>query len=66
MRIGSSVRNLVLLWSAWAGIILGFQTLVTNRLDIRRPDHAVEWSAQETAFNSQNGKPYLLDPFMNL
>ena len=65
MKIDQSVRNLVLLWLAWAAIILGFQALVTNRLDIRRPDYAVEWSAQETAFNSQNGKPYLIEPFMN-
>jgi len=66
MKITHSARNLVLLWLAWAAIILGFQALVTNRMDVRRPDYAVEWSPQETAFNSQNGKPYLVEPFMNL
>ncbi len=30
-----------------------------------RPDRALEWTVHETARNSQNGKPYLLDPFMN-
>lgn len=60
-----SSRTLVLVWIAWAIVLLGFQGLVERRLVLYRPDRALEWTVHETARNSQNGKPYLLDPFMN-
>src|SRR3954462_8820371 len=58
-------RNLVLVWLAWALIMVGYQVYVQNRFQPKRPDYALVWSGTETAFNSQNNKPYLLEPFLN-
>jgi hypothetical protein len=54
-----------LLWLAWVAIILGFQWIVTARLEIKHPDPAVFWSRNETLPSSNSGKIYLLEPFMN-
>lgn len=54
-----------LLWLAWAVLLLGFQSLVQARLELKRPDHALAWTARETGKDSQNDQPYLIDPFMN-
>lgn len=61
----STWRRVVLLWLAWAGIMIGFQTLVSERYQPNRPDRALEWTPNETGRTSQRGRPYLLDPFMN-
>jgi hypothetical protein len=61
----SNLRTLVLVWFGWFIVLYGFQTLVDMRLDIQRPDQAVEWSAQETGRFSNKGKIYLLEPFLN-
>lgn len=58
-------RNLLLTWLVWAVIIIGFPVLLDTRLELKRPDRALSWTPNETARNSQNGKIYLLDPFMN-
>ena len=58
-------RNLILLWLAWFALLYGFQWLVTSRLQVKQPDEAVSWSANETMPSSNDGKIYLLDPFMN-
>jgi len=58
-------RNLLLLWFAWFTLLYGFQWLVTTRLELKKPDKAVSWSANETLPSSNDGKIYLLDPFMN-
>ena len=58
-------RNLILLWLAWFALLYGFQWLVTTRLQVKQPDKAVSWSANETMPSSNDGKIYLLDPFMN-
>jgi hypothetical protein len=60
-----NLRNIILLWLVWTIIIIGFQWLVTKRLDVKRPDLAVSWTNTETLANSNNGKIYLLEPFMN-
>jgi len=60
-----NLRNIILFWLAWVIIILGFQWLATSRFDIKRPDLAVSWTNTETLANSNNGKIYLLEPFMN-
>ncbi|MCA9909338.1 MAG: hypothetical protein KC519_11860 [Anaerolineae bacterium] len=60
-----SLRVIVLIWLLWSVIIIGFQTIVQNRFQPNRPDRALEWTPNETARNSQNDKPYLIDPFMN-
>jgi hypothetical protein len=65
MRITPPIRRIVLIWAAWAIILLGFQTLVQERYQPDRPDYATEWTANETRRNSQDDKPYLVEPFMN-
>lgn len=61
----TTVRNVVFLWLAWVAIIVGFQWLVTTRLEITHPDRAVFWSESQTRRSSNEGKIYLLEPFMN-
>lgn len=58
-------RNLVILWAVWFTLLYGFQWLVTTRLQLKQPDEAVVWSANETLPSSNDGKIYLLEPFMN-
>ncbi|MGB8645564.1 MAG: mannosyltransferase family protein [Anaerolineae bacterium] len=60
-----SLRTLVLIWFAWAIILIGYQTLVPARLQLQRPDRALFWTATETTATSQNEKPYLMEPFLN-
>nr|HPL30599.1 mannosyltransferase family protein [Anaerolineae bacterium] len=57
--------HVLLIWLAWAAILLGYQALLPARLTLQRPDRALFWTPNETAAKSQNDKPYLLDPFMN-
>jgi hypothetical protein len=56
---------LVLIWLGWWVILYGFQWMVTSRLEIGRPDFAVPWTPSETKKFSNEGKIYLLEPFMN-
>ncbi|MBI5670284.1 MAG: hypothetical protein HZC41_20000 [Chloroflexi bacterium] len=65
LRSASSVRSIVLIWLAWLVVLLAFQTFVTRRLQLARPDYALLWTRSETDFGAQRGKPYLNDPFMN-
>ncbi|HEX6271347.1 MAG TPA: mannosyltransferase family protein, partial [Anaerolineales bacterium] len=57
--------NIALLWLAWVVVILSFQWIVTTRLDIQHPDLAVSWTKSQTRPDSNEGKIYLLEPFMN-
>jgi len=49
----------------WALVLVAFQHWVGVRLQLKRPDFVLPWTADETAANSQRDKPYLNDPFMN-
>lgn len=60
-----ALHTLVLIWLAWFVVLYAFQWLVTTRLSVNRPDHAVSWSASETLPSSNAGKIYLLEPFLN-
>ncbi len=57
--------TLVLIWLGWFIVLYAFQALVTSRLDIGRPDLAVPWTRTETELTSNQGKIYLLEPFLN-
>jgi len=59
------IRTIVLLWLAWALIVLGFQAWATARIDPKYPDHAQEWTTEFTEEGYQEGHIYLLEPFMN-
>ncbi len=61
----TSLRNLVLIWLSWALIVLAFQGIVNARFQPNRPDYATEWTKNETGKNSQRGKDFLTEPFMN-
>jgi hypothetical protein len=60
-----SLRTLILIWLAWATILITFQNLVPLRLSLRKPDFVLEWTPGETDVHSQDDKPYLLEPFLN-
>jgi Gpi18-like mannosyltransferase len=60
-----ALRTLVLIWVAWFVLLIGFQAVVNWRYQPARPDYAVEWSHWETEADSQDGKIYLVEPFMN-
>lgn len=60
-----SLRTLFLTWLGWAILVLAFQGLVTARFAPQFPDMALEWTAEETEENYQQGRPYLVEPFMN-
>jgi hypothetical protein len=59
------VYNITLLWLAWVVILLSFQWIVTTRLEIKHPDRAISWTESQTRPSSNEGKIYLLEPFMN-
>ena len=58
-------RSIIFLWLAWALIVLGFQSWVSARVDLKYPDRAQEWTSEETHEGYQAGRIYLLEPFMN-
>lgn len=58
-------RTIVLIWLAWALIVIGFQAWATARIDPKYPDRAQEWTTNFTGEGYQEGHVYLLDPFMN-
>lgn len=65
MQKNHTLHNLLFLWAAWFLILYGFQWLVTTRLSVEKPDYAVFWSAHETGKFSNQGKIYLVQPFLN-
>ncbi|HSL45203.1 MAG TPA: mannosyltransferase family protein [Anaerolineales bacterium] len=60
-----STRVIVLLWLAWAIIVIGFQSLATARIVPVYPDGAQEWTEEFTYEGYQEGRVFLLEPFMN-
>lgn len=60
-----STRTIVLIWLAWAIIVIGFQAWATARIDPKYPDRAQEWTTEFTEEGYQDGRVYLLEPFMN-
>ena len=58
-------RVIVLMWLAWAIIVLGFQAWVTARVELKYPDRARDWTTRSTGKGYQEGHVYLLEPFMN-
>src|SRR5688500_10970712 len=60
-----SIRVIVLLWLAWALIVLGVRSWATARLEPVYPDRAQQWTENYTGPGYQQGHIYLLEPFMN-
>ena len=57
--------QIILLWLVWAILLMGFQQLVGNRFQPKRPDGALSWTLGETGRTSQKDQKYLNEPFMN-
>ena len=60
-----STRIIVLVWLAWAMIVIAFQELASARLAPKFPDRALDWTKRFTRKGYQKGHVYLLEPFMN-
>ena len=60
-----STRTIVFIWLAWVLIVIGFQAWATARIDPKYPDRAQEWTTEFTEEGYQEGRPFLLEPFMN-
>ena len=58
-------RTVFFIWVGWVVILFAYQAYVPARLDLARPDYALEWTVTETRAGSQDGKPYLNEPFLN-
>ena len=58
-------KTIFFIWLGWVFIMLGYQIYVPARMEIARPDYALNWTANETTKDSQNGKAYLNEPFLN-
>jgi hypothetical protein len=58
-------RTIFFIWLGWAVALFAYQAYVAARLDLARPDYALEWTQTETLPGSQDGKPYLNEPFLN-
>ena len=58
-------HKILLIWLAWAIIIIGFQNLVNARFQPNHPDNALSWTGDSTNANSNKGKIYLVEPFLN-
>ncbi|MEO5887235.1 MAG: hypothetical protein ABIQ77_06190, partial [Anaerolineales bacterium] len=59
------IRVIILIWLAWALIVIGFQALATARISLQYPDRAQEWTEAFTGEGYQEGHVFLLEPFMN-
>ncbi len=60
-----TLRTLALIWIAWVVILIGYMHFAPIRYAPARSDDALVWTANETRRDSNEGKIYLLEPFLN-
>ena len=65
MPLNWKFGSVLITWLCWALIMVGYVAYIQGRFDVKPPDKAVSWTESETLPNSQDGKPYLLEKFMN-
>jgi hypothetical protein len=65
MRKFVFIRTLIVIWLAWAAIMITFQVFVSYRFEPKRPDHVLNWTPSETGEHSLDNRVYLNHPFMN-
>ena len=58
-------RTIFTIWLGWTIVLFAYQAYVTGRLDLARPDYALDWTKTETLAGSQDGKIFLNEPFLN-
>src|SRR3989304_4468717 len=61
----TTVYNITLFWLAWVFTTRSSKGTAPPRLEIQHPDLAVSWTKSQTRPSSNEGKIYLLEPFMN-
>ena len=59
------IAKIIFLWLIWACILICWVSWSTRRMQPLRPDYARNWTPYLTLSDSQNNKPYLMEPFMN-
>ena len=59
------IRDVVLLWLAWAVLLSAYQFWITRRIDLTKPDAVLSWTAADMNSDFLAGKKYLTDPFLN-
>ena len=59
------IYTILLIWLAWAILVIGFQKVASMRFQPQLPDTVLDWTAGETTPGAHDRQPYLLDPFMN-
>jgi hypothetical protein len=64
-HISPAVRTILLVWLGWFVVLFGIQVVTPMRLNLKRPDQAVAWSAQETTLANKKNNPLIADPFLN-
>jgi hypothetical protein len=62
-RHPAAIRTIVLIWLAWAVILLGYQAIVPARYSVHKPDTVLFWTAPSTT--PSINQPYLAEPFLN-
>src|SRR5688572_21451930 len=58
-------RTIILIWLAWAILVIAFQAWMSARVAPQWPDNSLFWTTEETGPSYQKGQKYLLEPFMN-
>ena len=58
-------RTIFAIWLGWVAVTFAYQAFVTARIDIGRPDYALQWTPTETLADSNEGKKFLLEPMLN-
>ncbi len=58
-------KTILFIWLGWVILMLVYQIYVPARLELARPDYALNWTVNETKKGSQDGKIYLNEPFLN-
>ncbi|HEU4746663.1 MAG TPA: hypothetical protein VFS61_15590, partial [Anaerolineales bacterium] len=56
---------IVLIWLAWAIIVISFQAWVSARIVPQWPDRSLSGTTESTEEGYQEGQKYLIEPFMN-
>lgn len=62
---GQRLRTIAAIWLGWVVLILAYQAFAPARLPLLRPDHATNFSAEETGPTADAGRPYLSGGLLN-
>ncbi|MGA7932823.1 MAG: glycosyltransferase family 39 protein [Kovacikia sp.] len=63
MLLRFPVRFIIAIWLLWVLIMVGYQTTISARYRIQKPDTVLFWTAAQTQGNPSS--PYLKEPFLN-